>query len=691
MEYSKKFPLRSDGIVLGIDFKKKFSKLDDFRRIDELATRLKKVDGVAEVNAITSIRLPEKSVFGIQNRTLISLKSEVLFKKHFKKLKEYPDVTPKFISTDGKATCLYLRLEGKDKGEILKRIRGQVNKSDFPAVHYSGSAVLESLGKDQFIYETAFLSGLGALLLVLLFLVLFRDFRSLCVMILVIGFNVSCVLLAFWFFSYSIGVLTLTVPLLIITLSFCDIVHVLYAYKSQPDTDASEDRLKRSLSSLHKSIWLTSLTTFLAFAIFMLSSVQAIVEFGMITCVGILTAYFSAVFVLPVCITLFKVKGFKKTPVLAGISTWLKKFTVVPRRVIEGSLVIISCLAVLAFTSFSIDNTSQKNLGKKMGDGLNFLNERFEGTRSIEVIISSEPSDSIKTNILNVKTLALVNTIEYYLLHEYDCSSVFSVNTAVKRLNRFNHFGVTGFYRLPKNPDSTFFNQLNTRSDVLGLSDAVSSDGKVLKIVGRCKDKGSAKARVSNDELIAFLEKLPLGNSKAFVSGYAYVHDQSMSRVTRLILLGVLLSVLMASLISGIAFKSFRMLIALLLPNILPLLSALVLMQFLGIDLNPFSAMALSILFGLSVDDTIYITSSVMFGKDSLSSSERIYACIERNTFPTMATSLFLVGGFGTLLFSEIEADQNIGVLVSVVLLIALFSDLILLPALLKWALEKGK
>ena len=681
--YNKKFPMYSRGITIAIDFEKEISKPGDFGMINQLTDRLSNLDGVKEATSITSIRLPERSGFGIKKRKLVSLSSEASFQKHYKKLDAYPDVTPKFLSKDKTATCIYVDLDGTDTWQTIEHIQKSVSDFDFPKVYYSGSEVFRKTAKEQFSAEVFVLPSIAGLSLLALFFFFFRDVRSLLVALVILGFNSAAILLIFWLLNITVGVLTLTVPLLILVLSFCDIVHVLYTFKQESNNLPIEDRLKSTMGSLRKALWLTSLTTFCAFAIFTVSSVDQIVEFGLVTSIGIAIAFLSARYILPQCIAVFGVQSFTRKP---PVQIFTGKLKVALSRYRMSSIVGILALVIagiVAVFNFSINDSPQKNLGDELGGSIAFLNEKFEGTRTIEVVMRD-------TNVLTGNTLLIVDSIEQFLRDTYQCNSVFSINTVVKRLNRFNHFGFSEYFRLPEKMDSSFFAQLEKHKDALGLMNAVTDDHKLLRIVGRLKDTGSAEACERNEELQRFLATLPVEGEHVFISGHSYVYDQSMFRVTRLILLSVLLSVLMAMLVIGLVFRSVRLVFALLIPNLLPLVTALVLMQLLGIDLNPFSAMALSILLGLSIDDTIYITSCARENQISEVDSP-IEKSLEKNVFPVLVTSLLLAIGFGTLIFSSIESNKNIGILVSLILLIALLSDLLILPALLKWVTRANR
>lgn len=681
--YSNKFPFYSQGITIIIDFEKKLEKLEDFRKIERLTNQLIDLKGVKNTTSITSIRLPERNGFGMKKRSLVHLSNEATFHKYFAKLNAYSDVTPKFISKENNATCIYVDLDIISPSITIERIQECVAKFNFPKTYYSGSEFFKKTAEETYSSEMFKLVSIGGTGLIALFFFFFRDLRSLVIVLFVIGQNIAGILIAFWLFEITIGILTLTIPLLILVLSFCDIVHVLYRFKLESKEFSVDQRLINTMNSLRSALWLTSLTTFCAFAIFTFSSVDQIVDFGLITCIGIAIAYLSARYLLPQFIVFFRVQPFNKEPKVSFLVTGIKMALVRFRMIATIGVIGLIFLAISVILNFSINDSPQNNLGDEMGSSIAFLNENFDGARTIEVVITD-------TNVLTENNIHLVDSIEHYLRTSYQCNAVFSVNTVVKRLNRYNHFGIPQYFKIPNQLDGKFFAQLEEKKEALGLLNAVTEDHKLLRIVGRLKDEGSADARIRNLDLNAFLRTLSIDEDRLFISGHSFVYDQSTFRVTWLILISVILSVVMAMIVIGIVFRSMKVVLALLIPNLIPLVGALWLMHALGIDLNPFSAMALSILLGLSIDDTIYITSCV---RDNISSGSPypIEKSLKKNVFPILVTSLLLTAGFGTLIFSSIESNKNIGILVSIILLIALLSDLLILPALLKWITRSNR
>ncbi len=675
--YSRQFPQRRDTWLLIMDFGK-VPGLMEFRKMDSLCRDLEQEDGIRKVYSLTTLRIPRKTLAGVGKRQLLPLKNDAVFDRAWKRLPLYPDATPKFLSDDRKAVCVYLEVDEKADEALAKKVIDLTDGAGFPKVYYAGTSLLSGKARELIASDMVFLVSVASGLLLLIFFLIFRDLRSLLVTTTMIAFNSAFIVLLFWISGRAVNLLTLTIPLLIAVLSFSDIVHIVYTVRNKSPETPLVQRVNEALHAIRMPLLLTSLTTFLAFAVFIFSPVPQISEFGWITCAGIAMAFVSAYVLLP---ELILMTGVSRQPMirLGALQRFIEQRLSFHRLVVSVGLGITVLLGAFAVMNFRIDNHLLKSGNAGLQEGQAFLNEHFGGTRSVEVVISGD-------HLLNEKTIRLTDRIEHYLVEEYGCTSVFSLNTVAKRLNRFRHYGHPAFYRIPEVMDVPFFRELDQWKVALGLRDALTEDGKTLKIVGRLPDQGSADAMQRTAALEYFLSTRNTEEYQLFTSGYSLVQDRSMMRVTWLIILGVALSLVVAVLVVGIFFRSVRLSLAILLPNLLPLLGALSCLQLLGIDLDPFAAMALSILLGLSIDDTIYITGTyIQASKKGTSLSESL----KRNLVPVVSTTLLLAAGFGVLMLSAMEPNRNIGILVSLILLIALLSDLLLLPALLKWAVQK--
>ncbi|CEN53431.1 conserved membrane hypothetical protein [Capnocytophaga canimorsus] len=144
-------------------------------------------------------------------------------------------------------------------------------------------------------------------------------------------------------------------------------------------------------------------------------------------------------------------------------------------------------------------------------------------------------------------------------------------------------------------------------------------------------------------------------------------------------------AILMIALMIAIIFRSFRMILISLVPNMLPLLVTAGMMGFLGIPLKPSTVLVFSIAFGISMDDTIHFLAK--YRQELISRNWKIhksvYASIRETGVSMFYTSIVLFFGFSVFLISDFGGTKALGGLISVTLFFAMLTNLLLLPSLL--------
>ena len=132
-------------------------------------------------------------------------------------------------------------------------------------------------------------------------------------------------------------------------------------------------------------------------------------------------------------------------------------------------------------------------------------------------------------------------------------------------------------------------------------------------------------------------------------------------------------------------FKNFRMIIISLIPNLLPLLITAGLMGFIGIPIKPSTILIFSIAFGISVDDTIHFLAKYRqeLTESNWNIKRSVYNSIKETGLSMFYTSIVLFFGFSVFIVSNFGGTVALGSLVSITLLLAMMSNLLLLPSLL--------
>jgi len=219
----------------------------------------------------------------------------------------------------------------------------------------------------------------------------------------------------------------------------------------------------------------------------------------------------------------------------------------------------------------------------------------------------------------------------------------------------------------------------------------VTRDGKIGRFTGKMNDIGSQAFRAREEKFNQFLSSTPImKNINVHMTGGAVMLDKNNQYLVDNTLQGLLISVLVVSLIIAIIHRNWRMIIIAIIPNMLPIVLIGGLMGFAGIELKSSTSIIFSIAFGIATDDTIHFLARL---KLELAQGKSVFYAVKRTFLSTgkavIVTSLILIAGFFTLIASGFESTFYFGLLVSITLLVAVLTDLLLFPILVIWLLRK--
>ena len=134
----------------------------------------------------------------------------------------------------------------------------------------------------------------------------------------------------------------------------------------------------------------------------------------------------------------------------------------------------------------------------------------------------------------------------------------------------------------------------------------------------------------------------------------------------------------------GLVLRSARLGVLAIIPNFLPVLLILGLMGWAGIPLSVATVTVASIIFGIVVDDTIHFLHSWKEKTKEYSDIAMRLQAVFSHVGPAMITTTLVAGtGFLGFIASPFLPLRNFGLLISMSLWLAIYCDLLLLPALL--------
>ena len=244
------------------------------------------------------------------------------------------------------------------------------------------------------------------------------------------------------------------------------------------------------------------------------------------------------------------------------------------------------------------------------------------------------------------------------------------------------------YFQVPTAQENSFILSYakNSSSEVDLLKNFVDSTGQYTRITTFMKDMKIERMERIEEELNAEIQKvMPSERFEVFLTGKAYLFQKGTYFLVDNLVASLGLAVILISLFMAYLFRNFRMIIISLIPNLLPLLITAGLMGYIGIPIKPSTILIFSIAFGISVDDTIHFLAKYRqeLQENKWQIKKSVYNSVRETGLSMFYTSIVLFFGFSVFIVSNFGGTVALGALVSGTLLLAMLSNLLLLPSLL--------
>ena len=281
-----------------------------------------------------------------------------------------------------------------------------------------------------------------------------------------------------------------------------------------------------------------------------------------------------------------------------------------------------------------------------------------------------------------------MNELEDLIIETPSLSKPISVVSLVKYSKQAYYNGNPKYYQLPTSQENSFILSYakNSPSNVDLLKNFVDSTGQYGRITTFMKDIGTDKMERVEENLQNKIDHVfPKEKYNVTMTGKALVFQKGTKYLVKNLAISLSLAIFLISLFMAYMFRSFRMILISLIPNLLPLLVTAGLMGYLGVPIKPSTILVFSIAFGISVDDTIHFLAK--YRQELQANHWRIkisvYEALRETGVSMFYTSIVLFFGFSVFTISSFGGTVALGALVSATLLFAMLSNLLLLPSLL--------
>jgi predicted RND superfamily exporter protein len=353
--------------------------------------------------------------------------------------------------------------------------------------------------------------------------------------------------------------------------------------------------------------------------------------------------------------------------------------------------VITAILCVVAFwgtrsinmNGFVVDDLPSKD---PVYDDLHFFEANFNGVLPFEISVDSKQPNGIFSN--NAKTIYKIKLLQKTLQDYPILSKPVSIVEGIKFSYQAFKGGDSKFYRVPSITD------LKTLSDFQGslkgqnnkLSNFIDSAKQVTRISYQAKDIGSKKMKELLKELKPRIDSIfDPKDYTVNLTGHSLVFLKSNDYLLSNLIESLIIEIVLIAIVGIALFRSVRIIVLSKLPCLIPLLVTAGVMGFLDIRFKPSTILIFSIAFGISSDGTIYFLTKYRqeLRKYGANAATAISATIFDTGLSMIYTSVILFCGFAIFSASSFGGTVALGVLVSLTLLMSMFTNLILLPAIL--------
>lgn len=701
-----------DGNAIGIGFKDSaIYEQKNFEAYRDFAREVKQISGVSEVIALPLLKLALKDTgkgrFYLANIFPESIRSSKDFDSLMAITRGQKVYMEQLVNPDNGATMMIVTVN-KDvmNSELrepmtaaLQKAAAEFEQATHITPHFAGLPFMRTVVTNQIKREMKIFLIASVIITGLIMFAFFRSSRAVIFSMIIIGIVVVWTMGTLALFGYKITLLTGLLPPVIVTIGITNAIYLLNKYHLEfAKTNNKMQAISTVVNKMGLATFLTNLTVAIGFLTLLSTDIIMLREFGIVAGLNIMALFFVSLVMIP------SIFSWLPTPTerhlrhlhFSRMGRFLKLVDsmVTHQRpaiyIASVSLALISAYGIwqLRSITYMVDDVPEDSIVKK---DLKFFEANFSGIMPLEIVV--EFHTKRRRPILDVQNLRVVEKFETFLDSLPNVSKPISLIRFVKGARQAFYNNNPDRYALPtSNQERNFIlRYMKGQSDNRGLLNSfVDSTLSKMRISAFMADIGSVRmdslihytiepkmksmlVTDAQDSIVSYLT----GTTKIFIKGNKFLIANLKE--------SLLLAFLLITLSMAALFANVRMIIISLIPNVLALMITAGIMGYFGIPLKASTALIFSITFGISVDNSIRFLAK--YRQEILANNFKIALAVTDSILETgksiIYTSIVLFAGFIIFAFSDFGGTIALGILTSTTLVISMFTNLIVLPALI--------
>lgn len=702
-EFKSLFGEDGNMMVIGISSPELMNR-EQFNDWSALTNELQKLDGIKQVLSIGNLYDLQKDT-AAHRFVLIPLirhpiKNDVEMDSIRQRIYALPFYEGLLYNKESLATLMAINFDHKilntsRRAPIIKTI---IEKADAFSkkhqidVHYSGLPFIRTAVSQLVSREFVLFLGLSILVAAIILFIFFRRLYPVLFPVLLVIVGVIWSLATLVMFGYEITMLTGLIPPLIVIIGIPNSILLLNKYQNELRKHGDKEKaLHITILRISETTLIANITAAIGFGVLFFTGSALLVEFGVVAALNVMATWFICLCLIPIIFSYLPVPKLKAQE--EHDSSFLHKLLVKTDYMVhERSRLIyifsigISLISLIGILQINVNGYVVDDLPQNspVNRDLKFFEKNFEGILPLEVSIDTRK----KNGVLNLSTIKKVDKMEEMISAYPEFSRSVSLNKALKYSSQAFYNGDPQFYRIPNDMEKNFVLSYlgNSGGNTNMMKGFIDSNKQIARVSFQMADVGSKRMNVLLEELKPRIDSIL--NPKRFdvlLTGSSIIFSKGTDYMLMHLMESILLAIVLISLLRLAQFKDLRIMFISLLPNIIPLIITAGLMGFFNIPLKPSTILIFTIAFGLASDQTIYFLTRYQQERQSTNfSTSRVISDTIRETGISMTyIALILFFGFGIFTASTFGGTMILGLLLSITLIIALVSNLTLLPALL--------
>ena len=573
--------------------------------------------------------------------------------------------------------------------------------------YLSGDVPVNAIFNRILFVEPFVLLGYTVLIISAILLVAFRSSVAVLSPFAVMAMSLAGTVALMALLGFKIGLGFGSTPTLLTAIGVAHSVHILSEFRHR--FGAIRDRraaLVETMSLVGVPCLLTSVTTAVGFGSMSFVPIKSLAQGGVVNGIGVLLAFFFSLTLLMSLLSIEWMWLFRrltgKTPAqtaapsavsatgVGKAGTWMQDALAWAAQVnidhSRGLLMAFGVFLVVCATGVAqvqVDTNYMSDFWEKSQFHIDTtkIDSEMGGTTNVIYLFDTEEDDAVKNPevLREIERLQLLADEEDWLV-----TKTHSIVDIIKDLNQAFHGDDLAYHRIPDTREEVAqYLLLYESSGGEEAEEYVSSDYRRANLELRMKMDRTARMQQVVDGLAAELEADPIEHSNLTLTGIGALWLKLMDYIMSSQIQGFAIAFSVITVMMIAIFRSFKIGLISMVPNLAPVFLALGAMGWLDISLDYNKVTIAAVALGISVDDTIHLMTRFHheFGV------HRNYKKALREALgdvgrALIVTSLALVLGFSALLFSELRSQAFYGILLSGALVSALIADFFFMPAL---------